>query len=585
MTPSASVGEEHASLQVSLPLNYVFQDGTTNTGTEMDPLWPNLDGCSYEDLGLSDSLLLELGLQYSHQEPIMYGFQSEHGPNMGQLAPSAPSRTHAFSRDTLPMLRIQDKMVADTTRDQHTNGSSQRDETTSPGSKNSLLQTYYRLSKPGQVIGLTDESFVDYYFENVCSIFSCFDSAANPFRSLAEQTWTNSAAMYLTIQSTAIGHLANYYPYLAPLGIEKRSQAWKYLQRDLQSFRIGKVSGDTLLMTLLLLGLSSSWHQASNLGMQYLLIARDLMQRRLQGVQNRADGFFEHALMYWEMLASFVDPVPLAPLAGQIRLPDPDRPSASSPAYAHPWTGVVPEVHFALAEIGRVLRRRRGCTPALRSPAAKSPSFAPSEGQWAKALECFLLAVEMPEDDEIHDYDDIKTPKADLTALADAYRFAGLLEIYGLYPALLEARLSSDASMFEALSPTAISMQPAYSDILLVWRVTIANHILNLTKPIPVVSGSCRLMPLLLGIAASQLRFPDASSTPDDTMAAQHSEIITTRCLIEARMLVLSRKYPQRPLIQMLDIIKEVWQRLDNGDEGAHWLEVMHEMGWQTIMG
>ncbi|KAK5170080.1 uncharacterized protein LTR77_004664 [Saxophila tyrrhenica] len=564
----------------------------------VDPLWPDLDGCSYEDLGLSDSLLLELDMQYSNQEMMTYGSHLGDDASMGNA--NMHGARNGFRNDTLPMPYPHDRdyhedQTADDVQDARPAETLHRAESTLPGSKSSLLQTYYRLSRPGQVIGLTDESFVDYYFENVCSTFACFDSAANPFRSVVEQTWTNSAALYLTIQSTAIGHLANYYPYLAPLGLEKRSQAWKYLQRDLQSFRIGKVSSDTILLTLLLLGLSSAWHQASNLGMQYLLIARDLMQRRLQGVQSRPegtagqagihDGFFEHALMYWEMLASFIDPVPLAPLSGRLLLPTPERPDVASPAQVHPWTGVVAEVHFAVAEIGRVMRRRRGRGSALRSPATASPSSSTSEGQWANALECFLIDIELPADDEISDYNDLKTPKADLVALADAYRFAGLLEIYTLFPNLLEARLGADASIFDPLGAMAQESQSAYADTHEVWRVAMAVHILNLIKPIPITSGGCRLMPLLLIISGSQLRFPDSSLTPSDTISAQHNEIIQSRYLVEARMLVLSRKYPQRPLLQMVDIIKEVWQRLDNGDQSAHWLEVVHEMGWQTIMG
>lgn len=235
-----------------------------------------------------------------------------------------------------------------------------------------------------------------------------------------------------------------------------------------------------------------------------------------------------------------------------------------------------------MAEIGRILRRRRGHVPALRSPTADTPRNTSSESQWACSLECFLLAVELPGDDEIHDYDDLKTPKADLVILADAYRIAGLLEIYSLYPDLLEARRSEGSSVLDKISITGDS---AYSTELCVWMVSMASHILHTTKPIPVISGGCRLLPLLLTIAGGQLRFPDNTTSSDHIVHAQHNEMIQLRYLVEARMLVLSRKYAQRPILQMLELIKEVWQRLDNGDAGAHWLEVVHEMGWQTIMG
>lgn len=35
----------------------------------------------------------------------------------------------------------------------------------------------------------------------------------------------------------------------------------------------------------------------------------------------------------------------------------------------------------------------------------------------------------------------------------------------------------------------------------------------------------------------------------------------------------------------MLEIIREVWHRLDEGNTHAHWLNVLHEKGLRTMMG
>ena len=132
---------------------------------------------------------------------------------------------------------------------------SQDNEDTRTGSRR-YLETFYRISVPGRVSGLADEDFVNHYFTNVCALYSCFDSELNLFRSLVDKLWTHSPTIFLSIQSMAVGHLSNYYPHLAPLGLQKRSQAWKYLQRDLRVQRVGKKASETVLLSLLLLGLS-----------------------------------------------------------------------------------------------------------------------------------------------------------------------------------------------------------------------------------------------------------------------------------------------------------------------------------------
>lgn len=557
-----------------------FQSTSGPNGTRTEPhIWPDFDACTYEALGLSDNWLLDLDLQYPFEEPPTV--EGHDGRDI--------ESTGTQGNDINGMVST---IAATTSRPRidHASGAvaKQIEQEASSNSSKSLLQTFYRMSGHGKVFGLTDEAFVEYYFENVCGIYSCFDSPANPFRSEVENCWTSSPAMYYTIQSMAIGHLANYYPYLAPLGLQKRSQAWEYLQRDLRSSRISTARDDMLLLNLLLLGVSSAWHQASNLGIQYILIARELMQRRLKVAYPRgsdgsqADGrhenFFEDCLLHWEMLISFVDPVPLAPLHVKLELPMPSVAGSSSATYAHPWCGIVSEVQFALAEIGRLLRRRQSYRARLQLAETHSRTSEHFDKEWIESLEAFLLAVEMPQEALIEDYDDVKSSKADFIAMADAYRYVGLLEIYWHYPELLRSRIEKHHATLDGLDlSTGVSLNDDYGRL-----GVLASHILDLVKPISITSGVCRLMPLIFVAAAGHLRFP---STTNSTEPLQRDEVIHSRYIVEARMLVLSRKYPQKPLLQMTDIIKELWQRLDNGDSNAHWMDVVHELGWQTVMG
>jgi Fungal specific transcription factor domain len=449
-----------------------------------------------------------------------------------------------------------------------------------------LLHTFYRLSSPGQVPRFSDLDFVGHFFKHVCRLYSCFDSTLNPIRRLVAESWTSSPTIYFAIQSMAVGHLANWYPYMAPLGLTKRSQAWRALQHDLHLHRVGQLYSKTALLSLLLLGLSSTWHHCSNLGLQYLCIARNLIQRQLQSVHNGQFAvsaidreFYTGALIHWEMLASFIDPVSITPFAGH-GSPNLDFPMSAKPALPHPWTGIATELHFAMAEVGRILRRQR--SPSVVVGFSQNYDLSTDDGdrQWAANLETFLRKIKIDSEDQIADYEDPATPKIDLIHTARAHQYVGLLEIYRIYPDLLMDRLSNQADddSFQLILPDGHS---AYTRVIDSCLAAIAVQIMELLDTISLSSAACRLHPVLLVAAACQLRFPDSETTTTDRCAP----VVQQRYNLEERMLALSRKFPQKPLLRMMDIVKEVWDRLDVGNQDPHWIDVINEKGWQTIMG
>jgi hypothetical protein len=455
----------------------------------------------------------------------------------------------------------------------------------------SLLGAFYRLATPTTTARFSEEHLVQHYFSDVCALYSCFDSDRNPFRSLVSDLRKDSATIHLSIQSMAIAHLSNHYPYMAPLGRSKRMQSWKSLQIDLRRYRVGKIALDTVLMSCLLLGLSSPWHQPSDLGLQYLFIARSLIQMYLRSSRRTAasltnEKFYLDAFMHWEMLASFFEPVAMMSFPG-FGAPDPPMPVRGEMVSPHPWTGVAPELHFALAEVGRVLRRRRSRLAMLGESYAEERSQKDEiDEQWSSSLERLLQTIRLPDLDEIEEYGDKYTPKMDLLRAAEAYRFVGMLELYMIVPSLLEARIERG----EAFPPSVIEdfVEPVDDSGFLEtrdsWLSAIALHTLQLIKDVSIHSATCRMHLLVLVSAGSQLRLPSASSS-DDSPNAHHDKVMEGRGFVDSRMLALSRKYPQKQILQILDIIKEAWDRLDRGEGRAHWLGVAHEQNWQTMLG
>ncbi|KAF7186055.1 Beauvericin cluster-specific repressor BEA4 [Pseudocercospora fuligena] len=438
-----------------------------------------------------------------------------------------------------------------------------------------LLQTFYRMAVPGKVPGFSDQDLVSYYFDHVCAIFACFDSKLNPLRTWVMDQFGNDKTTSLTIQAMAGSHLANFYPHMAAMGIAKRSQAWKSLQHDLPSLKAGKTTADSVLLNLLLLGLSCSWNNSSGLGLQYLCIARSLVQIKLQKECGPNDEFILDALIYWEMLASFVDPVPMLPFSG-IKSPELHIPPKPSPRTPHSWTGLASESIYVLAEVGRVLRRRD-----------KKGLITKIDDEWTSILENALYAIEVPQPDDVVDYSDPKTSKADLIAMAEAYRHIALLEIYRSNPKLLLSRVR-DGTILEDLNHLPLSENGAYQDELDSMLARIAVHVIDTIKGVHISSGACKLLPLIVVVAGSQLKMPD--NEPSGTEI--HDAVLEARYVVEQRLTVMSRRYPQRPMSAMLDIVKEVWQRVDpregesyRADTNAHWLDIMHEKSWQVIMG
>lgn len=455
----------------------------------------------------------------------------------------------------------------------------------------SLLGAFYRLATPSKTARFSEEHLVQHYFSEVCSLYSCFDSDQNPFRSLVADLRKDSTTINLSIQSMAIAHLSNHYLYMAPLGRMKRMQSWKSLQIDLRRYRAGKIALDKVLMSCLLLGLSSAWHQPTDLGLQYLFIARNLIQMYLRSNRQSSsplpnEKFYLDAFMHWEMLASFFEPVAMMPFPG-FGAPDPPMPIRGQTVSPHPWTGIAPELHFALAEVGRVLRRRMSRLAMMGESYAQERSAKDEiDEQWSGSLERLLQSIRLPDIEDIEDYGDKYTPKMDLLRTAEAYRFVGLLELYMIVPTLLDARIDRGEPFPQSIEPNFVepSGDSGFPEKRDSWLSAIALHTLDLINDISIHSAACRMLMLVLVSAGSQLRTPVGSSTPEH-QNAHHDKVLEGRGLVDSWMLALSRKYPQKQVLQILDIIKEAWERLDRGDARVHWLGIAHEQGWQTMLG
>jgi hypothetical protein len=466
----------------------------------------------------------------------------------------------------------------------------------SPRLSRSLLLGFYRLPSPSPNPSSSDDQeslLIQHYFKDVCAVFSSFDSVLNPFRTTIGKIYQDSPSIYFAIQSMSAAHLANTFPYMAEVGQKLQQKACKALQEELPLAQTGQTSCTRTFLSIMLLGLTTSWHDSSALGSEFLSTARSLILPKLlcrseeEEVQREAQ-FFEESLIYWEMVMGFV-----AEDAMSFSRPSGLRPrivnEAGSPAsrrrdgkiVPHPWTGIAPVIQALFAEVGRLVRNERS----LDRDSAVDLGRRRENLYNASSLEEDLLAVDYPSADELADTGDERTPKEHFIVIAEAYRCAGLLELYRCFPSILRKRLGSDKINGIASVDFRFAMprfETAYEDNdIKLWLNSLAMHILRSIESLPASSGTFCIQQLLLTVAASELKF--VSSVDFFDVHASDTKVLQAREFVMRRLEEYAHRLPNKPLRQMIRLIKETWRQSDEGKD-AFWIDVMNEKGWHTIM-
>ncbi|KAI9646371.1 hypothetical protein NHQ30_004361 [Ciborinia camelliae] len=448
---------------------------------------------------------------------------------------------------------------------------------------------------------------VEYYFGYICVIFSSFDGMLNPFRSTVGQLWDGSAPIYYAIQSMAAAYLSHHFPRMSSVGVHMQRETFRCLY---QSSRVTMESHDHIdktLLTVLLVGQTTAWHNPRDLGLAHLKTAKRLYKQRLARQGGNADSkmrrqneFFKQCIIYWDLLAGFVeDEENIGMLEDETR-DIPTTPKAEShQIFPHPWTGVAPKIQVLFAKVGRLIRSyRKSALNTLPNISLHDPffDFNSLPGQqnvfpsidWvtkAQNLEEQLLDVNLPSETELVDAGDNNTPVGQYILLAEAYRCAALLEIYRVFPTLY---LNRQPDSKEILSlPASHSAEE--------FLISLALHIVSILEEIPPSSGTRCLQPIVMIVAASELRFSPASMqtfsintpfglNPYESSASNHNlvssgtavlnsitnfelDIATARRFIVTRFQDFKLSLPAKPMTKALILIEETWARADLGQE------------------
>jgi hypothetical protein len=403
--------------------------------------------------------------------------------------------------------------------------------------------------------------------------------------------------------------LANDFPSMRAIGRQTQQQAVVCLQNSTRG-RTARMGDDEFFLALLMLGSTTGWHDPSDLGLSYLKAAQEHLLRQKRRCKSLNFGvakqypLFKQCLLYWNLLAAFV--------AEDSPILNEDSPTENSDgdlsiylvdgqAIPHPWTGSLTYSLSLFYRTARVIRAsktsHRKQTQAL-DPILVDFSCLAEEldlRQRAEELEQSILFSGFSFYCGPVDIGDTNTPPSHFLTLAEAYRCAALLQIYHVYPEILEERLRSNQEADDESSIPALFLLlfPITADWLSLsiedTRHTLALHIVSLLDQLPSTSGTKVMQPVVLACISSDLVFssgsvlgPNANAIP--SLNTLDVDIAQARRKVKMKLAELTIILPKLPMQRISNVIHETWDRADSG-LGEFWLDVMLDLNLETIMG
>ncbi|KAF5629044.1 Arginine metabolism regulation II [Fusarium tjaetaba] len=486
----------------------------------------------------------------------------------------------------------------------------------------STNESQYFEGTPLTVGLITDTSslLISNWFEQVCTLWSGFDSDSNLNRKLALELCTSSQSVFSSLQSMSAGFLSTRLPHMKQSAMyflqaatgSVLSEAEEIIQNPADNMPAGA------LFSLFCLGTTVCWVDARQLGLPFFRSARKILNRLNRRISSLSAkdlellSFFNRSLTYCEMLLAAVnqddtaldtdDPVTGPQTDSSMQLAE--RYMDNSP---HPWTGISPLASQLFAQAIRLCRSFRRN---LKLPKETGRDFqrALEEIQEAQRLEEKLLGLEFQNTLCVANTGDYRTPSLHLAQVAEAYKLAALLQLYQTFPDLVALRLPTD-------SVHANSRHIPWEE----WIIPLSLRLVNVLEHIPPNSGTRCIQPLLYITASTGLRYDtttmldistssfDAgigsssfqtdpfsmdmlgtSPPPANLISRMSLDISNARHFITGRLNMLESSLPPKPVMMAKELIKAIWDAYDGeapGSASVHWVDVMEDNNLRSMFG
>jgi hypothetical protein len=365
---------------------------------------------------------------------------------------------------------------------------------------------------------------------------------------------------------------------------------------------------DQALIGIILIGISTSWHKSSGLGLEHIVGSRILLQGYVcpklydgSALDRRKLSFFIGLQAYWETVASFLLDQNLEQLD---YLYDACVELSVDTIYVHPWTGISSTIWALLAKAGCVARKRllllakSPCSDQVGSSAEMNLLI-----QQATVIEAQLFSYELPPASHIDGTLGDHTSMADLKRIAQCCRMAAFLELYRGFGFACDTQstldmLSAQLPMVEWESEsTKLQDSSLNTDIC----SFLTFGILKTLRQISPESSTRCLQPMLLLIAGSSLLYEGIKVPPcaatlgyetADSLSTESDTIRAWREFVYKRIACVEQRVKLDSLRRMRETLTEVWTCADTVQvdtpsnceaQHIHWINIMEENGLRFI--
>ncbi|KAI5195089.1 hypothetical protein E4T39_08375 [Aureobasidium subglaciale] len=446
-------------------------------------------------------------------------------------------------------------------------------------------------------------ALMNFYFERVAPVFSCYDGGKNPFHHLIAQVWRNSArssaeynVLIGAIQGLSAVFLAKDVPSLRDKALDMQRQT----QQQLEEVPEERRHDSKYLFALVLLGISWMYSQNVPSSFQALKRLRDILQleatrddTKTSKLRDRELRFFWGLQIHCEVFFVCTDEfycLPSIPI--QIRIAQ-DDPTKS--IYPHPFTGVANSISTALLEVIQLVKRQRRLSRSHAFASRKYLDDLQGLMNEAGALEQRVFTQSIPGVENIEDPEDPATPVEHLVKMAECHHETALLQLYRVFPDLLSQRLGLDGD-----NPSQDDTQTMKA-VIEKHCLNMAMHVLDTLSSIPDTSSTTPFQTILLLSTSSELRFvPDlqlnieearsdemlcgreapSSTFPSSiglTELEKNIQIMDARDFVVKRLSTSQQSIPGDRLPRLLATVRKIWSLLDNSGqfEAAYWFDVV----------
>ncbi|VUC26934.1 unnamed protein product [Clonostachys rosea] len=418
----------------------------------------------------------------------------------------------------------------------------------------------------------------DYFFKEVIKLYSVWDNHSNQLRILAGSFWQSSGVLYHTMQSMAAALLTKSFPNLRAIAIGER-------QMGLECLRSGNDTDEDRLIGSILLGHTASWIKPHELSHENFEDSLTMLHAWASKTHDHSRlSFFGGAVDYWGMLLSFVSEPRTNHdfLRHSVVEAGPSR--ADGMINPHPFIGTSGSIIQILTELGTLIFRYRKRVSEIDFISEADLEFFRKSIQDARQLERRLLAFRTLLPRSVQDPGDQTTSPAHFVKIDEGLRCTGLLQLYRVFPDLLNDRYQpwdTDA----LLQPHPALKTPSREERN-TWLTMLALHILNINREIPFESRTRCMQPFMFVAASCELRMdPDGGSEASSIDRNYSSiQISQARDFVRSRMSAYLHVFPLQKVEKMFQLIQSIWSEIDNGRE-VFWLDVCKKLKLGTLMG